>query len=85
MAEYTPEQIAESRRIAAWADEQDRKERDARRTAYLASLRPIVASQEFLTLRADLRNLVATTPADDDNSFHVTSVLAAMDRLGSIA
>lgn len=81
MAEYTPEQIAESRRIAAWADEQERQARDARRTAYRDALRPIVTDPAFAALRADLGNLSATTAADDNLSMHVAALIATMDRL----
>ena len=82
MAEYTPEQIAESRRIAAWADEQERQERDARRAAYLIELRKVTATPEYETIEAGLRNLMNTVPADDNLSFHVASLVATMDRIG---
>lgn len=83
MAEYTQEQIDESRKIAAWADEQDRKERDARRVAYRAALRPIVTDTSYAEVRTALRNLSASTTADDNLSMHVASIIAAMDRLAA--
>ena len=81
MAEYTAEQIAQSRKITAWADEQERQERDARRATYLTELRKVTGTAEYAAVEAGLRNLMNTVTADDNMSFHVASLVAAMERI----
>lgn len=83
MADYTDQQIAEAQKISAWAAERDRQERDNRRAAYRTALRPIVADASYSEVRTALRDLSASTPADDSLSMHVASILAAMDRIAA--
>lgn len=85
MADYTAEQIADAKKISAWAAERDRQLVEGRRAAYREALQHVVTDPAYVTVRNGLRDLAANTEADDNLSFHVASILAAMDRLDTVA
>jgi hypothetical protein len=83
--EYTEEQIAEMRAVIAADDARRAAEQLARREAYLAPVKALLASPEIGKVYAQLHDMRANYAADDSLSIHVNALEEIMPRLALAA
>jgi hypothetical protein len=83
--EYTEQQIADMRAVIAADDARKAADQLARREAYLAPVKTLLAAPEFGKVYAQLHNMRANYAADDSLSIHVNALEEIMPRLALAA